>query len=207
MTKAVGESRDIQFAKQPPTPDGAGYFSKVPRHPMRWSIVLAIAAAFVIWMLIQAGPWLRSWQERRAGDALRQQAEERLRSDKYGGKTPEETFDLFIAALEKGDIELASKYFVVQKQDGWSKTLAEYNKKALLSDFILELVNNKKSWKLIENKNNIAKFEYSYKVTEPFTEKLPLGDGRTQELTHPAGDFKSEILFEKYPNVWKISVL
>ena len=176
----------------------------------RWGVVfiLAAVAAFVIWMLIQAGPWLRGWRERQAADALRRQAEEQLRNDRYGGKTPEETFDMFIAALEKEDIELASKYFVIQKQEQWGKTLKEYYSKALLSDFILELSKNRKAWELLENQGNIAKFQYSYEVEKPFVEELPLGDGRTQKLTHPAGKFNSEIIFEKYPSgIWKISAI
>ncbi|TSD03496.1 MAG: hypothetical protein Athens071416_177 [Parcubacteria group bacterium Athens0714_16] len=36
--------------------------------------------------------------------------------DTYGGKTPEETLGLFVDALKKGDTELASKYFVLDKQ-------------------------------------------------------------------------------------------
>lgn len=36
--------------------------------------------------------------------------------DPYGGTTPEETLQLFIDALKVGDVELASKYFVVEKQ-------------------------------------------------------------------------------------------
>ena len=34
-----------------------------------------------------------------------------MTADTYGGKTPQETLDLFVAALKKGDLELASKYF------------------------------------------------------------------------------------------------
>lgn len=36
--------------------------------------------------------------------------------DTYGGATAEETIQLFVDALKKGDINLASKYFVPQKQ-------------------------------------------------------------------------------------------
>ncbi len=39
--------------------------------------------------------------------------EETMRADTYGGKTPEETLAMFIDALKKGDIELASKYFIL----------------------------------------------------------------------------------------------
>ena len=42
---------------------------------------------------------------------------EARRADTYGGDTPQETLDLFIAALEKGDTDLAAKYFVVYKQE------------------------------------------------------------------------------------------
>ncbi len=34
-----------------------------------------------------------------------------MTADTYGGKTPQETLDLFVDALRKGDVELASKYF------------------------------------------------------------------------------------------------
>jgi hypothetical protein len=38
-------------------------------------------------------------------------------TDTYGGATPEETWRLFIAALVREDVELAAKYFVVDKQE------------------------------------------------------------------------------------------
>jgi len=41
---------------------------------------------------------------------------EAYKKDEYGGATPEETLNLFIEALKAGDLELASKYFVVEKQ-------------------------------------------------------------------------------------------
>lgn len=36
-----------------------------------------------------------------------------MEADIYGGKTPEETLQMFIDALKKDDIELASKYFAL----------------------------------------------------------------------------------------------
>jgi hypothetical protein len=50
-----------------------------------------------------------------AVDALRLQSEAeyaRAMADTYGGKTPQETLQLYIAAVEKGNYELASKYFI-----------------------------------------------------------------------------------------------
>jgi hypothetical protein len=46
-------------------------------------------------------------------------------ADTYGGTTPEETWSLFIAALEQEDVELAVKYFVVDKQEEVLKDLIE----------------------------------------------------------------------------------
>ncbi len=40
-----------------------------------------------------------------------------MREDIYGGKSPEETLQMFIEALKKEDVELASKYFIL-KEDG-----------------------------------------------------------------------------------------
>lgn len=45
------------------------------------------------------------------------QYETAMKNDTYGGKTPQETLDMFIDALKKGDVELASKYFILQ-EDG-----------------------------------------------------------------------------------------
>ena len=43
--------------------------------------------------------------------------QERLKNDKDGGTTPEETLEMFTAALEKGDIDQASKYFVFEPKE------------------------------------------------------------------------------------------
>jgi predicted negative regulator of RcsB-dependent stress response len=43
--------------------------------------------------------------------------EKAMKEDTYGGKTPEETLKMFIEALRKGDIELASKYFALNTNE------------------------------------------------------------------------------------------
>jgi hypothetical protein len=43
--------------------------------------------------------------------------EEAMKADTYGGKTPEETLQMFIDALKKEDIELASKYFALNTNE------------------------------------------------------------------------------------------
>lgn len=56
--------------------------------------------------------------------------------DIYGGKTPEETLELYIEALKKGDIELASKYSQVDQQESEVESL----KKVLSRDGNLNYV-------------------------------------------------------------------
>ena len=65
--------------------------------------------------------------------------ERRYREDPYGGATPEETLQLFIDALKKGDVELASKYFVVDKQEEWKNNLTEIKERGLLDAMVRDL--------------------------------------------------------------------
>lgn len=47
------------------------------------------------------------------------------RDDIYGGQTPQETWNLFLSALRKNDIDLASKYFVLEKQSNWKRIIED----------------------------------------------------------------------------------
>ncbi|OGZ94628.1 MAG: hypothetical protein A3H69_02860 [Candidatus Sungbacteria bacterium RIFCSPLOWO2_02_FULL_47_9] len=60
-------------------------------------------------------------------------------ADTYGGSTPEETLQLFIDALKKGDTELASKYFVLDKQSDWQNKLEKIKSGSLLASMIGDL--------------------------------------------------------------------
>ncbi len=111
-----------------------------------WIVVfiLAILAGFVIWGMLSGGSWFREWQAKRFAITIQNRLKDIYSKDKYGGKTPEETYSLFISALEKGDINLASKYFVLERQSSWVKILQDYKNRSLLSNFISELNNNTK---------------------------------------------------------------
>src|SRR3989344_9343686 len=43
--------------------------------------------------------------------------EDAMKADTFGGKTPQETLNMFIDALKKGDVELAAKYFELETND------------------------------------------------------------------------------------------
>ena len=159
--------------------------------------VLILAVLAVVWVFTNGLPGYKSWQIKRAYEKLN----EPYYNDTYGGKTPEETYDMFIDALKKGDVELASKYFVVGKQDDWLKTLQEYEKEGILISFAEELENTKKIWKRSEKSSETTvSFTYQALIKEDGTATF-----EGQEINIPAGNYTNESVFEKYPNgVWKI---
>ena len=62
--------------------------------------------------------------------------------DSYGGKSPQEVLDLFIDALDKGDINLAVKYLMPNEslsQEEWLKALQKLKEKELLDDMAVDL--------------------------------------------------------------------
>jgi len=78
------------------------------------------------------------------GDAAEQQRlaeelEKQYMEDIYGGATPEETLALFIDALKAGDIDLAAKYFVIDKQEEWKLNLANIKNKGKLMSMAADL--------------------------------------------------------------------
>ncbi len=125
----------------------------------------------------------KQWQEmKKAADAFQKAEQElyqKMMGDTYGGKTPQETLDMFISAVEAGDYELASKYFVTEKQEEELKSLQNAP---------------------IEN---IRKVMFLLKeVTERLSKKEPLWESKDQYI------ITTPILadFIKYPNgIWKIS--
>lgn len=79
----------------------------------------------------------RRMHERTLAEIARQ--EELERNDPYGGATPEETFALFLDALRAGDTDLASKYFVLEKQEEWRENLEKVKKAGHLTIMTTDL--------------------------------------------------------------------
>lgn len=115
---------------------------------------------------------------KKALEKMEEDAYQKMMADTYGGKTPEETLDMFISAVEKGDYELASRYFVVEKQEEELESLKKskkeniHNVMKLLKDAIGGISKKEPYWESHDD----------YVITEPIL-----------------------IRFIKYPNgVWKI---
>lgn len=83
-----------------------------------WFIAIIVVAGIVVWVVDYLSPEARSARETQRNYELYQQSinemEAALRADTYGGVTPQETLDLFIAALRSGNVELASRYFTLE---------------------------------------------------------------------------------------------
>ena len=99
--------------------------------PKRFKLVMGIFILFVlaIGVTIIARAYER-WhgisEIEKIARGLRQYEEEvykAQKADTYGGKTPQETLQLYIDAVELGDYSLASKYFVIDKQGQELKSL------------------------------------------------------------------------------------
>ena len=203
---SVVPSSPIPSSQKENTPIGGQSKKTFFKH---WSgvLVLVILAALVTWGLLNLPTIinavqgkLTAWQYQRELDKL----EAPYKNDKFGGKTPEETFDMFIDALKKEDIELASKYFVIQKQDDWEEALGEYKTNNLLANFVLELEGQRKKWER-SNKDNKESIEFYYTTT---IEEDSQVDFNGQKLDIPAGEYTNTTRFEKYPSgVWKIDLL
>lgn len=74
-----------------------------------------------------------------------------MRADSYGGTTQDETFNLFVNALEKEDVDLAAKYFVLDdnlSRDKWIKTFNELKDKEFLDEMVKDLDKNQMEFKL-----------------------------------------------------------
>ena len=81
------------------------------------AIVVLVFAG--LWGMGQYERYLHTQSVQKLADALAQDEKAtyaQMMADTYGGKTPQETLSMYIAAVEKGDYELASKYFVLDKQ-------------------------------------------------------------------------------------------
>ncbi len=101
-------------------------FNQTPRRSIRTAVIIAggFVGIFVIAIGILWGIYYyQQWQGERAvaalHDYLQEQSDAALRAamaDTYGGSTPQETLQMYIDAVEKGDYVLASNYFIESKR-------------------------------------------------------------------------------------------
>ncbi len=136
--------------------------------------------ALLVWV---GGTYLNpEVREKRALIKYFNDLETAYQNDTYGGATPEETLQLFISALEAGDIELASKYFLPDERE---------EKLKFLND-----VKNAQNLKLL-----------SAELSENFTKKDFTGDGSSFifYFFNSENETELQVSFSSIPSgVWKI---
>ena len=175
----------------------------------KWKKILLLigifAAAFVAGNTVKY--YLDFWKADRAVKSFQSAIDAIYSNDTYGGKTPEETFDLYLAALKKGDLELASKYFVVEKQKKELETLVDQKKDNKIDNFISKLENAKQVWS-VGDTDDTNKFVYDYKEIVKVQQTIDVLDPQTKEiidkLTLEPGTYSHSVVLEKKDNVWKI---
>ncbi|MBI5140202.1 MAG: hypothetical protein HZA94_02035 [Candidatus Vogelbacteria bacterium] len=105
-----------------------------------WGLAIVVLLFILITALGYFEPQYREYKYNLAvkeADRIIKANEDAFRNDRDGGKTPEETFDLFLTALRAGNIELASKYYELPSQPKALRNLMDYktsNSFALVMD-------------------------------------------------------------------------
>ena len=100
------------------------------------AVVILGIAGFFIWERYQGYGEYRNYK------ALEQRYIEAMTEDIYGGKTPQETLNLFVTALKAGDVDLASKYFMLDdnlSREKWLKTLTIFKERGVLDDMAKDI--------------------------------------------------------------------
>jgi len=116
--------------------------------------------------------------------------EKAMKEDTYGGKTPEETLKMFIEALKNEDVELASKYFMLDEninRKKWVDRLNSIKQNNYLPTMIKDI--EEKARPDIQNRLN----ENDYKFV------LRADDDTVGAVI--------DMEFNKYSGVWKIESL
>jgi len=176
-----------------------------PKSKRFWFVLIAFLAVilliggFVVWTSYLS-PEAKSERETRLNYEKATKAlsdfETAMKNDTYGGKTPQETLDMFIDALKKGDIELASRYFAFE-----TGGINYLNRKNVID--ALQLAKNEGRFKqiisVVENARSIGYSDNYTWYKRAFTLQILDSNSALQsEIT---------LVFNHLSGVWKIESL
>lgn len=113
-----------------------------------------------------------------------------MTADTYGGKTPQETLDLFVKALRAGDIDLAAKYFALDDKLSREKWIVVLNS-LKTSNLLSQMANDISSKSQPDIKNITGEDDYKFVLYD--------SNGKVGA--------RINMQFNKYSGVWKIESL
>ncbi len=155
-------------------------FPQTKSNKIFWGVGLFFVAFF---LFIAGYYYYDQWHGQKRVEELKQALENfekevlaRKSADKIGGKTPLETLDMYIKAVEAEDYELASKYLIIEKQQEELKIL-QTSKKENIENII----------KLLKQAKN-SQGEYSFDK-KGFSFYKPIS---VDFILYPSGNWKIE---------------
>ena len=168
-------------------------------------IIIGVAVIYSGYVLFGSSiyNYYESWKIGRAYHKFEQGFTDYLKSDTYGGATPEETYTLFVKTLKSGDIESASKYFYWEHQVPEQEKLQKMKDEGKLEEYI----NGLPDWGEMKEEEYWDKdgrrYGYEYIQTK---DEVIYDDLLGKERTIPAGEYKNDITFwsNNQANIWKI---
>lgn len=146
-------------------------------------ILVLVGGGYYVWRKFNPTPY-------DVGMKLVENYEKQMRADTYGGATPEETLKLFVAALKKEDVELASKYFMLDdngSREKWVQRLTELKEKKLLQQMATDIETKAKP----DLKNKISETDFKFVL---YQDNGLVGAGIDMELNKQSGVWKIESL-------------
>ena len=138
-----------------------------------------------------------------------------LADSKLGGKTPQETWNLYLDALEKEDTDLAVQYWMPEERDNMKKVLSEFKKAGVLNRYVANRgkILKQATSTIKELRENEKVFVYDF-IREKDLDFIRIHDARTEEYMKlywqdekiDVIKTQTEIVFQlnKYSNKWLI---
>ncbi|MEK7664579.1 MAG: hypothetical protein AAB361_00380 [Patescibacteria group bacterium] len=176
---------------------------------------VVVLAVLIFYLAMEAGfrtkDWLDLKKANKEATKLNESILKMFQEDTFGGKTPEETFDLFVTALKNEDVDLAVKYIVLDIERR-QKYYDEFNEKKQ-KEKLIEYIDNWPKWEdWSQTRDDYTDWEkraevwYSADLEKPTIIYDPY---IKENIEVPPGNYlQQEIIFTKnINNIWKIESL
>lgn len=174
--------------------------------------VIALGGFVILLFLLALGYAVQKYNKEQGIKAIQEfyaeesRLGEEIKKDDIGGKTPEETFDMFLQALKTNDPSEVVKYYAVTERkaelEKYKQELEEDGNLQQSFDYFMEV--RTKGIKKCDEKNTGCTFNYKYLTTKDETVQF---NNTGDKLFIPAGSESSkfcDVNMNPYTHVWKI---